>query len=891
MGTIYIDGKPHEADPEQNLLHTCLSLGFDLPYFCWHAALGSVGACRQCAVKEFKDEKDEKDVKGKIVMACMTPAKEDTRISIHDPEVTAFRADIVEGMMLNHPHDCPVCDVGGECHLQDMTVMTGHDYRRTRFEKRTFHNQYLGPFLFHEMNRCIQCYRCVRFYREYAGGNDFNVFGIKNAVYFGRNEDGILENEFAGNLVEVCPTGVFTDATLRRHYTRKWDLTMAPSICVHCSAGCNITIGERDRLLRRVLTRFNSSVNGYFLCDRGRFGYEFVNSGRRIRAARLDEQPISPDEAGLKLRSWVSTGEKAIGIASPRASLEANFALRQLVGKDRFFSGVADDQWRMITAMLDILRTGPARSPSLHDIELSDAVLVLGEDVTNSAPRMALSLRQSVRQRPLEIATKLKIPSWMNDAVRTAVQDAKGPLFIAAPGATRLDDVATRTYRAAPDDVARLGFAVAHEIDPQAPEVPGLCEEIRELARIVASALKSAKRPLVISGFSCRSESVIQSAANVAKALCDAGHSAALSFIAPECNSFGLAVMGARPLSEAFRVAKGGEADTIVILENDLYRRIPAKSVDDFLHSAEHVVVLDHLANQTTEKAGLLLPAGTFAESDGTLISNEGRAQRFFPVFAPREGDVRESWRWLGDRKWTTLDDPLAAMAQELPLLAPALAAAPSSKFRMAGAKIPRESHRYSGLTSIHANISVVEPKPPDDPDSALAYSMEGSPNQPPSALQPFFWSPGWNSIQAVNKFQSEIGGALRGGDPGVRLFEPSQKGVYFTSIPPAFARRKAEWLIVPIEHIFGSDELSFQSPAVASLAPAPYLALNAADAASLHMEEQAREVEIELGGVKHRLPLKVLPDLPGGIAGIPAGLTAASGEVLPAWRPILRVS
>ena len=183
----------------------------------------------------------------------------------------------------------------------------------------------------------------------------------------------------------------------------------------------------------------------------------------------------------------------------------------------------------------------------------------------------------------------------MNDAVRAAVQDAKGPLFIAAPGATRLDDVATRTYRAAPDDVARLGFAVAHEIDPEAPEVTCLCEEIRELARIVASALKSAKRPLVISGFSCRSESVIQSAANVAKALCDAGHPAGLSFIAPECNSFGLALMGARPLNEAFRMAEDGEADTIVILENDLYRQIPAKLVDKFLQSAEHVVVLDHL--------------------------------------------------------------------------------------------------------------------------------------------------------------------------------------------------------------------------------------------------------------------------------------------------------
>ena len=122
----------------------------------------------------------------------------------------------------------------------------------------------------------------------------------------------------------------------------------------------------------------------------------------------------------------LSSRSKAIGIGSPRASLEANFALRRLVGKDRFFAGVADDQSRFIAAMVDILQTGPARSPSLHDIELSDAVLILGEDVTNSAPRMALSLRQSVLQQPLEIADKLHIPSWMDSAVREVVQDAKG---------------------------------------------------------------------------------------------------------------------------------------------------------------------------------------------------------------------------------------------------------------------------------------------------------------------------------------------------------------------------------------------------------------------------------------------------------------------------------
>ena len=253
--------------------------------------------------------------------------------------------------------------------------------------------------------------------------------------------------------------------------------------------------------------------------------------------------------------------------------------------------------------------------------------------------------------------------------------------------------------------------------------------------------------------------------------------------------------MEARPLSEACELASSGPAEigTLIVLENDLYRRMPATQADALSESAEHLVVLDHLANQTTAKADLLLPAGTFAESDGTLVSSEGRAQRFFSVFAQAGGCARElalagrsgvvdagrcCWRpWRRRfRRWLPLST-----------------AAPSSKFRMAGAKIPRESHRYSGLTSIHANISVVEPKPPDDPDSALAYSMEGSPNQPPGALQPFFWSPGWNSIQAVNKFQSEIGDALRGGDPGVRLFEPSQGGTYFTAIPAAFRAARSE--------------------------------------------------------------------------------------------------
>jgi NADH-quinone oxidoreductase subunit G len=886
LATIYIENEPRQADSTQNLLHVLLSLGYDLPYFCWHPALGSVGACRQCAVKQFRDERDSA---GKMVMACMTPAAEGTRVSIKDPEAVEFRAAVIQGLMQNHPHDCPVCDEGGECHLQDMTVMTGHCARHYRFSKRTFRNQYLGPLVNHEMNRCIQCQRCVRYYREYAGGHDLNAFRLRDTVYFGRFEDGVLENEFSGNLVEICPTGVFTDATLKHHYTRKWDLQMAPSVCVHCAAGCNTSIGERYGTLRRVVNRYNHEVNGYFLCDRGRFGYEFVNSDQRIHECLLDGESTDLGRAMSSFGAMLQEGN-CIGIGSPRASLESNFALRQLVGPDRFYAGIGDDEWSVTLAALDVLKNGPAKSPSLDDIEHSDAVLILGEDVTNVLPLMALRMRQSVRQQPIEKANNFKIPLWLDHAVRELLQDEKGPLFVAAPFATKLDDVATQVVHAAPDELARLGFAVAHAIDDGAPHVSDLSPELNALASRIAVALRSAKSPLVVSGPSCRSKAIVDAAAQVARALSRTGKPANLSFCFPECNSAGLALMKPHPLSEAFRAGQDGRASTVIVVENDLYRRAGNEKVTAFLKAARHVVVLDHLKNPTTAMAEVVLPAGTFAESDGTLVNYEGRGQRFFQAYVP-SGEVRASWRWLSSDlipnasaaagRWQTLDEVVSAIAKEIPVLAGIEHAAPSRKEL---GKVAREPNRYSGRTSMLANISVHEPKPPQDPDSALAFSMESGPQAPPPALNPFFWSPGWNSIQSVNKFQAEIGGHLRGGDPGIRLIEPAQQASwpYFAEIPPVFRADPDGWLLVPCFHIFGSEELSRLAPGISQLVPRAFIALNATDGARIGVKP-GELMRVAIGSSVYELEVSLRPDVPRGVALLPAGIPPLDGVSLPA--------
>jgi NADH-quinone oxidoreductase subunit G len=896
MTTFLVDGKPYTAKPDENLLQACLGAGLDLPYFCWHPALGSVGACRQCAVKQYANEEDKT---GQLVMACMTPIAEGARYSLADPEAASFRASVIEWLMVNHPHDCPVCEEGGECHLQDMTMMTGHAHRRYRFTKRTHRNQDLGPFIKHEMNRCIACYRCVRFYGDYAGGRDLDVFAAHDHVYFGRHADGTLENEFSGNLVEVCPTGVFTDKTFSARYARKWDMRGAPSICANCGLGCNTTTNARAGELRRIVNRYNGEVNGYFLCDRGRFGYGFVNAPDRIRTplARGSDgrqAAISREDAIARFAALLGTGGRVVGIGSPRASLESNYALRTLVGAENFYPGVSVREERLLHLVAEILGSGAVHVPSLREVERVDAALVLGSDLPDAAPRAALALRQAVRGAGFAHAATVKIPQWQDAAVRTFAGGVRSPLFIATPAATRLDDVALATLRAAPADIARLGFAIAAVIDPAAPAVADLSADLVAQARACAAALLAAERPLIVSGVEAGDETVIQAAANIAVALRARGKSVALMLNVPECNSLGLALMAnSQPSFEAALVEPGA---LVIVLENDLYRRAGNAALDTALASAR-LVVLDHSESPTSNRAELVLPAASFAESGGTLVSSEGRAQRFYqPIFA--ENDVSESWRWLGDiaraagsnacQGWNTEDDIVDALANAIPRFAALPGVAPSEKFRVKGSRIASEPHRFSGRTAMNAARNVREPKPPVTADSPFSTTMEGYHGKVPSALVPFFWAPSWNSVQSVNKFQAEIGGALEGGDPGVRLLEAREDAAlpYYTGVAETFARRDGSWLAILLPRVFGDEEQSARATPIRERMAPPALALNAEDAALLGVES-GQLLEFEMDGGRQSLALEIHPELPRGVVGI-AGL-AAKAHAMPAWIRIAR--
>ncbi|MFP6818077.1 molybdopterin-dependent oxidoreductase, partial [Acinetobacter sp.] len=765
-------------------------------------------------------------------------------------------------------------------HLQDMTVMTQHDRRRYRFTKRTHHNQELGSFIAHEMNRCIACYRCVRYYNDYAGGTDFGVYANASRVYFGRPESGTLESEFSGNLTEVCPTGVFTDKTHSARYNRKWDMQYAPSVCQGCSSGCNISPGERYGELRRVENRFNGDVNQYFLCDKGRFGTGYVNREDRPRQpqfrAATEVKTVSVDVALDSVIENVQ-GKKVLGIGSPRASLESNYALRELVGQENYSTGLSQKEQNLVELAASIMQAEGVYNPSMREIESYDAVLILGEDLTQTAPRMALSVRQAAKNKAKQMAADRRTQDWLAEPVKRIGQDANSPIYILAATQTRLADIAEGEVVASPNDIARLGFAIAAGVNGDA--ILGLDDDAKAFAQSIADTLKAAKKPLIISGTSLQDAAIMEAAAQVAQNL---GGNAGLTLTVPEVNSMGMALFGGLSLEQAF----AQDYESIIIVENDLFRRLPAVQVQAALDKAQSVIVLDHSETETVKAADVVLSAASFAEGDGTVVSQEGRAQRFYQVYDPSyykpEYAIKESWRWLHAIEtgvkgkaisWTLLDDVIESVVKNVPVLEAIQDVAPDAGYRVHGLKIAREPRRYSGRTAMRAPLNVHEPKQPVDVDSALTFSMEGYVGpQNASSLVPFAWAPGWNSPQAWNKYQDEVGGHLKGGDSGVRLFDRLVKRPARSYVAPtAVVANPESFRLVPMHHIFASGEFTIKTPVMESRIPEATFAVGEQDAARLNVQD-GQQLTVKAGETTISLPVHVIEYLPTGYIGYPVG-------------------
>jgi NADH-quinone oxidoreductase subunit G len=605
MPEIVFDGRKTTVEPGANLVEAGLKAGVPVPVFCYHKDLGAVGSCRVCAVTVTQAGKS------RLAMACMTEAVDGMEVTTLDPASVRLRKYVLEWLMENHPHDCPICDEGGECQLQDLTIAAGHGIRRYRGAKRTFQNQFLGEFIVHEMNRCITCYRCSRFYQEYAGGRDFGVTGSRDRVYFGRFEEGPLESPFSGNLVELCPTGVFTDR-LFRYKTRVWDLEIVPSICPHCSVGCNVHPGSRHRALQRVRVRENPEVNGAFLCDRGQFGHGYVMDPGRPREIRVSGEAAGWEDAlgfagGTLLDVARRHGASSIALlASTRVSVETHAALEALATGPLEDARIShfDDPEREPRALAALAALAAAGAAPLEqsDIARCDVLVIAGTSLVDEAPLAALAARQAARRG--------------------------GRVMVLNAGERYLDSIGQRIVPVHPARLAEMLAAIARGV-ADADGAPSNAD-----AAAVAAALRSAERPGLLLGTDLLDGPAIAAGAELAQALKRAGRTPRLGYVFPGPNAFAAAALS-REASLAGILAdlEAGRIRALVAVECD-----PAEwgsGAREALRKLELLVTLDHLPGPLADAAQVFLPTTATYESQGIFVNRAGRAQAFVPDRAP----------------------------------------------------------------------------------------------------------------------------------------------------------------------------------------------------------------------------------------------------------------
>jgi NADH-quinone oxidoreductase subunit G len=622
MPRLVIDDREIEVPEGTKVIEAAERLGIMIPRFCFHEALGAVGACRMCAVKFLQGP-----FKG-VQMSCMIDAGDGMVVSTTDEEAVSFRKMVIEWLMLNHPHDCPVCDEGGQCLLQDETVSGGHGIRRWFGKKRTYRDQYLGPFIQHEMNRCIHCYRCSRYYQEFAGYRDLGPMQIGNRIYFGRFADGRLESPFSGNLVDICPTGVYTDKTAR-FKLRRWDLQRAPSLCINCSLGCNTIANAHYRAVMRIEARLNREVNGYFICDSCRFGFSYANGGadheQRPWNPRVDGNHAPADStlqsAGDRLAEISRTfGSQAVAsVGSARNSLETQCMLKWVCRNNKwpdpaFFCESASyrkarDAVRMLDGEIAV---------SMREIEDADFVVVVGADPLNEAPMSALAIRQAARK-----------------GAAVVVID---PRPVSLP--FRFEHIA-----AAPDQIeACLGILVEICVGSAGKSLSekakgfldGLLskQESRPIQLAIdalSGKFKASKRPVIVCGTDVVRESTPAFAAECALLLKEVQKQPGIFFILPGANSFSAALLSdanGRSFETILDEIEKGSVRALVVVESDPFRDCRDRArLEQALSRLDLVVALDYLPTEMVKRASVFYPSSTIFETGSTFINQEGRVQ------------------------------------------------------------------------------------------------------------------------------------------------------------------------------------------------------------------------------------------------------------------------
>lgn len=624
--TLTIDGKAVTVPQGMLVVDAAKRVGIDIPVFCYHPKLEPVGMCRMCLVEigrpiiDRSTGEPQRNPDGsihivfgpKLETACTTPVSEGMVVNTQSEKVTQARKEVLEFLLTSHPLDCPICDKGGECPLQNLTMAHGPGQSRFLVDEKMHlaKRAPLGELIILDQERCIQCGRCIRFQEELADDPVIAFSQRGRALQIVTHSEPGFDSIFSGNTTDICPVGALTTVDFR-FGARPWELNAAASICNHCPVGCNLTLNVRreDRaggrvVIKRVMPRQNEAVNEIWICDKGRLVYHYTESRERLTQPLVRKNGQLTPATWEEALEWVAEKIKAAGsrlvtLAGGRLSNEDLFNLYQATvnqgGQAVLDTYMAGGE---LTAKL-----GLGEGSNLGEMGKGSAILVIASDLHQEAPLWWLRIKQA--------------------AERGAT------LIVANPRPTRLETYARH----------RLRYAYGEEADTLAAMLPGASGQISEALQAAARAFAEAENAVILYGSEGlgleASQSLAQAAAGLLLATNHWGRpNNGLVGVWPHGNTQGAWELGFRPVSDLAQTLGGAEVAWLAAVD-------PAgddPSLAQALQQAGFVVVQELFLTESARLADVVLPALAFTEREGSYTSGERRVQRFYPAVPPLPG-------------------------------------------------------------------------------------------------------------------------------------------------------------------------------------------------------------------------------------------------------------
>jgi NADH-quinone oxidoreductase subunit G len=629
MVNIEIDGIPLNVDSTKMIIQAADEAGIDIPRFCYHKKLSIAANCRMCLV--------EVDNARKALPACATPVTEGMKVFTHSKTAVAAQRGVMEFLLINHPLDCPICDQGGECELQDLSMGYGSGVSRFSEGKRVVKDKDIGPLINTDMTRCIQCTRCVRFGEEIAGIKELGATGRGENLEIGTYIESSLVSELSGNIIDLCPVGALTSKPFR-YKARAWELTAHPSIAPHDAAGSHIEFHTRRNEVMRVVPRDNDSINESWISDRDRFSYSAINHEQRSTTPMIKQNGTwQKTDWQTALQAAVDgikkiNSEDVAGLISPTATLEEGYLFQKLMRG----MGVNNIDHRLREQSFeDQAYEYNTEHWCLSDIEYSNDIVLIGCNIRAEQPIIA----HRIRQAALHGSAIININFFSSDLLMP------------------VDKQVTVNAKAMVDTLAGIAKTLISSTKEPSNDWDELLSNTlpSELANTIAMQLTDSKQASLLVGAIANHHpqaATIRALANLIARLSDSH-----IIVLPTANSNALTLAGATPYQEGEKQENVGlnsdeiwqqklKAYVLFGIEPEFDTADPMQA-QDALNNANFVVAINSFVTDTMlSYCDVILPMASFAETSGTFIGVDGEWQSFSGAVAPK-GESRPGWKIL----------------------------------------------------------------------------------------------------------------------------------------------------------------------------------------------------------------------------------------------------